>query len=77
MTPREYARLRAFAQAASLDRLHKRNISSKRSAKGRANHVGVALKNSRIYMLSPERIFSAATKYRSLNPDSNLCHQAS
>lgn len=77
MTPREYARLQAYERASQLDRLHKRNISSKRSAKGRAKHVGVALKHSRIYMLSPERIFSAATKYRALNPDSNLCHQAS
>jgi len=69
--------LQAFSDAARLDRLHRSSIQSKRSAKGRAKHVGVPLKNSRVHSTSTNKLQWATWKYKAVNPHSNLITQAS
>jgi len=73
----EFRRLMAYHNAKRLDIAHRRAIPSKRTAKGAAKHVGVALKNSRVQSLPLGKLQYATHTYKALNPDSRLTTYAS
>jgi hypothetical protein len=77
MKNKDFRALMAYANSARLDRQHKQTVHSKRTAKGAAKHVGVALKNSRVYSLSAETLRYNYHSYKSINPNSSLGNQAS
>lgn len=72
-----FRKLQGYQQAASLSRLHRSSLPSKRQAKGAAKHVGVALKNSRVHATPVEKLHWSSRTYKSLNPDSRLATMAS
>lgn len=73
----EFRKLQGYYQSARLDILHRRSVPSKRSAKGKAKHVGVPLKSSRIHSTSVEKLHWSSRTYKALNPNSTLVNKAS
>lgn len=63
--------------AKKLDNAHKSLATSRRTAKGAAKHVGVALKSSRVHSMPLEKLQYAPHTYKALNPDSRLINYAS